>query len=77
MKPFNLERALAGDPVGTRDGRHKIVQLLHADKAIDNPRLFAVFENSTICECYEDGRAVSENFVWDLVMIAEPPKGIE
>lgn len=30
MKPFNLERALAGDPVVTRDGR-KVTQLMMFD----------------------------------------------
>ncbi len=28
MKPFNLERALAGDPVVTRDGR-KVIDIYH------------------------------------------------
>ena len=32
MKPFNLERALAGDPVVTRDGRD-VVWLAYCEKA--------------------------------------------
>lgn len=48
MKPFNLERALAGDPVGTRDGKRKVVQLFYADKAIRNAKVIAVFDDGLL-----------------------------
>ena len=69
MKPFNLERALAGDPVGTRDGARKVVQIFHADKAICTERLFTVFDNGAICMYFEDGKVgIAENDR-DLVML--------
>lgn len=34
MKPFNLEEALAGKPVMTREGR-KVVRIFYAEEAHD------------------------------------------
>ena len=69
MKPFNLERALAGEPVGTRDGTRKVVQIFHADKANCAERIFTVFDNGAICMYFEDGKVgIAENHR-DLVML--------
>lgn len=43
LKPFNLERALAGDPVVTRDGR-KIIEIIKFNSDINHP-IFALVEN--------------------------------
>lgn len=54
-KPFNLERALAGDKVITRDGR-EVVQLFYADKASeDNEKVIAVVDG--IIEKYQTNGA--------------------
>lgn len=56
MKDFNLERALAGDPVVTR-GRVKIVGLVHFPETIhDNCRVICVTKNGTLLTTYENGR---------------------
>lgn len=43
MKPFNLERALAGDPVVTRDGR-KVTQIFYFSKTDEVYNLFVGFD---------------------------------
>ena len=45
MKPFNLQEALAGKPVVTRDGR-KVEQLFYLDKAENEFKLRAVVDGS-------------------------------
>ena len=45
MKPFNLQEALAGKPVVTRDGR-KVEQLFYFDKAENEFKLRAVVDGS-------------------------------
>ena len=54
MKPFNLEKALAGDPVVTRNGRpvtniHRFNDLNH------NRRLYGVIDGK-LCSFLENGR---------------------
>lgn len=47
MKPFNLEEALAGKPVVTRDGR-KVTEIYHFKTASDETKyvLYAVIEGA-------------------------------
>ena len=69
MKPFNLERALAGDKVVTRDGR-EVVQLFYADKVIDdNDKVVAVVDG--LVETYTpDGfyYSTKKECIFDLFM---------
>ena len=69
MKQFNLERALAGDPVGTRDGEHKAVHIFHADKGAENCKVIAVFDRGGFNIYYENGRRYTEKCPGDLVML--------
>ena len=63
MKPFNPERALAGDPVVTRDGR-EVKDLRHLPSStVECCRVVAVV-NGRVKLYYESGRASPEN-VWD------------
>ena len=50
MKPFNLERALAGDPVVTRDGQ-KIIEIIHFKKRNKFPVL-ALFDYENTIKAY-------------------------
>lgn len=60
LKPFNLERALAGDPVVTRDG-FSVIEIIKLKSNITAPVLCVVegtnwtarFDEQGIC--YEDG----------------------
>lgn len=75
MKPFNLERALAGDPVCTRD-RRKVLQLFYADKAMDHSQVLAVLD-SKIVNCYFKNGSYYENgeeCANDLFMAEKPKK---
>ena len=59
MKPFNLQEALAGKPVVTRDGR-KVTQL-HLFECDAKVPLFGFVENSTcIYQFRKDGQWISE-----------------
>jgi len=78
MKPFNLERALAGDPVGTRDGRRKIVLLsIVKPYIVDVPKpkmIQAIFDNGTIEYYGEDGQYYRQHESnSDLVMLTQTP----
>lgn len=46
MKPFDLQKALAGDPVVTRDGR-KVTEVVHMKTARENESI--VFVASGLC----------------------------
>ncbi len=54
MKPFNLEKALAGEPVVTRDGR-KVIEIYCFDfngKNIATP-VVAYIEQADALECFD------------------------
>lgn len=53
MKPFNLERALAGDPVITRDGR-KVLKVLDGrhPKVNQYYQIFALIEGDLVYTTY-------------------------
>lgn len=48
-KPFNLQAAIAGAPVMTREGR-KVIQFVYLDKATDESTM-------PVCIVFEDGKA--------------------
>ncbi len=51
-KPFNLERALAGDPVVTREGR-KVIRITHfPESMIIDYRLVVLLENQNLPDFY-------------------------
>ena len=59
MKPFDLQAALAGAPVVTRDGR-KVVRLAHFPEVDDCIRVIFVVEGSQgIWHAHENGHASS------------------
>lgn len=77
MKPFNLELALAGHPVCTRDGR-KVLQLFYFDKAnINDQKLCAYIDNDSSTKWFdEDGSWISLNTPseYDLFMAPKTKK---
>lgn len=49
LLPFNLEKALAGEKVCTRNGR-EVTQLFHFSEAIDDDeRIYGVFDRGVHC----------------------------
>lgn len=57
MKPFDLEKALAGAPVVTEDG-DKVLQIAHLSAAPESHRVVALIETQvgTVIRCFsEDG----------------------
>lgn len=54
LKPFNLEQALAGKPVMTREGR-KVVHIFYAEEACENSQVICVFETGVVFLYYKDG----------------------
>jgi hypothetical protein len=71
MKPFDLEKALAGEPVVTRDGR--VVKELIRFKTLNDWSVFAVVGNCVI-QCNDNGQhSDCEHNSLDLFM-AEKPK---
>ena len=58
MKPFNLEQALAGAPVITREGT-EVSRLFTVPEAKPNSRLVAVLEDGEIATFNEGGRYYS------------------
>lgn len=75
MKPFNLERALAGDPVVTRDGR-KVLQVVHFPQMRLEKRVMALIEGNGIPGGYnENGRLFKEDTSdADMFMVATTKK---
>lgn len=75
MKPFNLEEALAGKPVMTREGR-KVVRIFYAEEACENSKVICVLETGLVVSHYKDGRysadRKSDN---DLVMAPQKKEG--
>lgn len=68
MKPFNLEQALAGKPVVTRDGRE--VTELHLFKTVDKYPLLAVIGENSF-GYYRDGCFDNTESPLDLLMAPE------
>ena len=69
MKPFNLEKALAGEKVMTRAGV-ELLHIFHAPKATSlHNKIVAVMEKNGVLTYYEDGKySASGDTVFDLVM---------
>lgn len=63
MKPFNLEEALNGAKVVTRDGR-EVTQLIKFN-ADENETIFGVV-NKEIASWMNDGRFAENNHILDL-----------
>lgn len=55
MKPFNLERALAGDPVVTIHGK-KVINIVHLKEAKEDFQVIGVEEGGNIHIVRVDGR---------------------
>lgn len=71
MKPFNLQEALAGKPVVTRDG-HKVTELHYFETAQLGEQLVFVVDRH-LRMAYADGRIYrSEISPLDLFMVGEP-----
>lgn len=70
-KAFDLERALAGDKVVTRDGR-EVVQIFYADKACLSSKVIVVIDNHVSCY-YSNGNYGSSNSDYDLLMAPVEP----
>lgn len=79
LKPFNLERALAGDHVITWDGK-KVLQIRHFDKATDKDMKIAAISEQEGNGNYfslhqEDGKASEhESPEFDLFMAPKTKK---
>jgi hypothetical protein len=78
LKPFNLERALAGDPVVTREGRK--VRIMCFDRKTNNShKIVALVENNSFetCETFdENGKytQLDEESTFDLFMVPKSQK---
>jgi len=72
MKPFNLQDALAGKPVITRDGK-KVFEIVHLSSMKNERNILAIFEND--CMLYRhDGTCMlnlGDSHSSDLFMAAE------
>jgi hypothetical protein len=74
LKPFNLEQALAGKPVMTREGR-KVVRIFYAEEACENSQVICVFETGVVFPYYKDGAYTTSSSVNDLVMAPTKKEG--
>ena len=74
MKPFNLERALAGDPVVTRGGK-KVVSIQLIRDEFEQPRPLMVREESgQVFWLYKNGRDLYNlDGAYDLLMAPKKP----
>lgn len=54
MKPFNLERALAGEPVVTRDGL-KVLRVIHVPESARPSTVLIVTEDTVVAWVAENG----------------------
>jgi hypothetical protein len=73
MKPFNLERALAGEPVVTRDGK-KVVEIIHLSSMRNERNVLAVFENDCMLYTHNGTCIFNEPHYSDLFMATEKEK---
>lgn len=68
MKPFNLEKALAGEPVITRNGR-RVLRIAHFPECGEHDRVVAAIEGEgDVYTFYENGNFVNEENEIDLFM---------
>ena len=74
MKPFNLEQALAGKHVMTREGR-KVVRIFYAEEACENSQVICVLETGAVFPYYKDGTYTNSPSVNDLVMAPTKKEG--
>lgn len=73
MKPFDLPRALAGDPVVTRDGRSvKIAG--HNQDALSNHRIAGWLDNWSLCGWHDNGNYNARNSRSPLDLVMAPKK---
>jgi len=61
LKPFNLEKALAGEPVVTRDGR-KVTEIIHFKTAFNTLQNTVAVIDGHFYSFYENGKCMSQ---WD------------
>lgn len=73
MKPFNLERALAGDPVVTRDG--KTVHEVHLFKKENVPYSVAALLDTCIYSYKTDGTFFNSSIPHHSDLFMAPTKG--
>lgn len=59
LKPFNLEKALAGDPVVTRDGR-KVTEIAHFKTFYNSQNIIAVL-NGQFYSFFENGQYIAQD----------------
>ena len=75
MKPFNLEQALTGAPVITRDGT-KVIHLFIVPEENPEHRLFAVLKDGVIITLHEDGKYYDhKDYYLDLFMAPTKKEG--
>lgn len=67
LKPFNLEKALAGDPVVTRDGR-TVTEVFHFKTAFKTLKNTVAAIDGHFYSFYENGKPVSWDSEFDLFM---------
>ncbi len=76
MKPFNLEKALAGEPVITRDGR-PVTQLIKFEAIVEDGYVIYGVVNNKIFNFLDSGKydRTFESHCFDLFM-AEPERWV-
>ena len=75
--PFDLARALAGDPVGTADGKRKVIAIVKSPKSVRSDVGLAVwFDDNTAAFYQEDGgsEALDADSPFNLVMLPRVKK---
>jgi hypothetical protein len=70
LKPFDLQKALAGDPVVTRGG-HKVSQIVYLPGRINGPPVAAFSDSRCLCYRPLDGRT-SEGYDTDYDLFMAP-----
>ncbi len=75
LKPFNLEKALAGEKVVTRDGRN-VVEIVKLNKTEVSRSVIAVIEGQTWYAYTVDGRYGTQQYSpFDLLMVSTKKQG--
>lgn len=70
MRPFNLQEALAGKPVITRDGR-KVTEIYHLKTATVGVQSVLFIVDGYVESCNTDGRYSTKDCSYDLFMAPE------
>lgn len=73
LKPFNLEKALAGEKVVTRDGRN-VVEIVKLSKAVGSQSVIAVKEDGNWASYSSDGYSWAEGSLLDNDLFMAPTK---